>query len=177
MWSRSFHQRSRHAQNSNIRALSPQNLRTAAFQGWIGRGLLLIVISTNQMVHRNPFSLLIVLENLKCQAAYLPCVDTFLCEQFPVGRIHRHLKTRVSRHGRVGATSAVYMAAICEYREFPGRAEVSQNLSPGHHRCFSQGETCQGCRCHCFVIVACPFLIVFLSSRSISEMDMTAIVG
>jgi len=32
-----------------------------------------------------------------------------------VGRIHRHLKARVSRHGRVGATSAVYMAAICEY--------------------------------------------------------------
>jgi histone H2A len=36
-------------------------------------------------------------------------------EQFPVGRIHRHLKVRVARHGRVGATSAVYMAAICEY--------------------------------------------------------------
>ena len=35
--------------------------------------------------------------------------------QFPVGRIHRHLKNRVARHGRVGATSAVYMAAICEY--------------------------------------------------------------
>ena len=32
-----------------------------------------------------------------------------------MGRIHRHLKARVSRHGRVGATSAVYMAAICEY--------------------------------------------------------------
>jgi hypothetical protein len=32
-----------------------------------------------------------------------------------VGRIHRHLKNRVARHGRVGATSAVYMAAICEY--------------------------------------------------------------
>ena len=35
--------------------------------------------------------------------------------QFPVGRIHRHLKNRVARQGRVGATSAVYMAAICEY--------------------------------------------------------------
>ncbi len=32
-----------------------------------------------------------------------------------MGRIHRHLKNRVARHGRVGATSAVYMAAICEY--------------------------------------------------------------
>eukprot|EP00961_Rhodomonas_salina_P012275 165298-Rhodomonas_salina.1 len=40
---------------------------------------------------------------------------TQLRTQFPVGRIHRHLKVRVSRHGRVGATSAVYMAAICEY--------------------------------------------------------------
>ena len=38
-----------------------------------------------------------------------------LRRQFPVGRIHRHLKNRVARHGRVGATSAVYMAAICEY--------------------------------------------------------------
>ena len=32
-----------------------------------------------------------------------------------MGRIHRHLKNRVARQGRVGATSAVYMAAICEY--------------------------------------------------------------
>jgi len=35
--------------------------------------------------------------------------------QFPVGRIHRHLKNRMTRRGRVGATAAVYMAAICEY--------------------------------------------------------------
>ncbi|KFO14285.1 Histone H2A.V, partial [Balearica regulorum gibbericeps] len=28
--------------------------------------------------------------------------------QFPVGRIHRHLKTRTTSHGRVGATAAVY---------------------------------------------------------------------
>ncbi|WCJ40958.1 histone H2A 11 [Euphorbia peplus] len=30
--------------------------------------------------------------------------------QFPVGRIHRHLKTRTAANGRVGATTAVYLA-------------------------------------------------------------------
>jgi hypothetical protein len=45
----------------------------------------------------------------------LICAPVGFFFQFPVGRIHRHLKNRVARHGRVGATSAVYMAAICEY--------------------------------------------------------------
>ena len=35
--------------------------------------------------------------------------------QFPVGRIHRFLKSRVSARQRVGATAAVYIAAILEY--------------------------------------------------------------
>eukprot|EP00116_Pleurobrachia_bachei_P012370 sb/3472632/ len=35
--------------------------------------------------------------------------------QFPVGRIHRYMKTQTTRKGRVGATSAVYSAAILEY--------------------------------------------------------------
>ncbi|NXV80700.1 H2AV protein, partial [Atlantisia rogersi] len=35
--------------------------------------------------------------------------------QFPVGRIHRHLKTRATSRGRVGVTAAVYSAAVLEY--------------------------------------------------------------
>ncbi|KAM3869879.1 histone H2A.Z-like [Diretmus argenteus] len=35
--------------------------------------------------------------------------------QFPVGHIHRHLKSRTTSHGRVGATAVVYSAAILEY--------------------------------------------------------------
>merc|ERR1712123_135271 len=35
--------------------------------------------------------------------------------QFPDGPIHRHLKQRVTNKGRVGATAAVYSAAILEY--------------------------------------------------------------
>lgn len=38
-----------------------------------------------------------------------------VCVQFPVGRIHRLLKARVTANGRVGATAAVYSAAILEY--------------------------------------------------------------
>lgn len=37
--------------------------------------------------------------------------------QFPVGRIHRHLKRNTTSHGRgrVGSSAAVYTAAILEY--------------------------------------------------------------
>lgn len=34
------------------------------------------------------------------------------CVQFPVGRVHRYLKQRVQNNNRVGATAAVYAAAI-----------------------------------------------------------------
>uniref|UniRef100_A0A2I3GD04 Histone H2A n=1 Tax=Nomascus leucogenys TaxID=61853 RepID=A0A2I3GD04_NOMLE len=34
---------------------------------------------------------------------------------FPVGCIHQHLKSRTTGHGHVGATAAVYSAAILEY--------------------------------------------------------------
>ncbi len=39
----------------------------------------------------------------------------FLPTKFPVGRLHRHLKERTMSNGRVGATAAVYTAAILEY--------------------------------------------------------------
>ncbi|EER08567.1 histone H2A variant, putative [Perkinsus marinus ATCC 50983] len=35
--------------------------------------------------------------------------------QFPVGRLHRQLKTRATSHVRVSASAAVYTAAILEY--------------------------------------------------------------
>ncbi|XP_027709887.1 histone H2A.V-like isoform X1 [Vombatus ursinus] len=35
--------------------------------------------------------------------------------QFPVGHIHRHLKTHTTSHGCMDATAAVYSAAILEY--------------------------------------------------------------
>ena len=60
----------------------------------------------------------VVAVNRKPRIAALNCIylDTYLFAfKFPVGRIHRHLKNRTTSHGRVGATAAVYSAAILEY--------------------------------------------------------------